>query len=367
MDKNKIKEKAEFLKTLSHPVRLALLRELSLGARCVNEMERFLGISQSNVSQHLILLRRLGLIDFYEEGTSRCYYLTRPQLVADICAFIEKDYPVVERTKEEVKREGMMRKLMNGSISIPLNELGPDDIKEAVRIKYSQVAYDPDGKFGFPVGRKFAESVGYPKKVLDELPPSFYESFTGAGNPQQHVDVKEGETLLDLGCGAGLDLIFYARKIGPGGKLYGLDVSEQMLDKATRNLEMCGIKNFEPICSSSDNIELADNSVDVLTSNGIYNLSPDKEAVLREVYRVLKPGGRTVFSEIVLKAPLEEEVRKNINDWFRCIGGALTETDFVELMEDVGFEIIDILSISRNARTGHKFALCANIRAWKPL
>jgi DNA-binding transcriptional ArsR family regulator/SAM-dependent methyltransferase len=367
MDQNKIKEKAEFLKALSHPVRLALLRELSLGARCVSEIEKFLEISQSNVSQHLTLLRRLGLIDFYEEGTSRCYYLKIPELVADLCAFLEKDYPVVERPKEEIKREGMMRKLMNGSIPIPLTELGPDDIKEAVRIKYSQVAKDPCEKFNFPVGRKFAESVGYPKKVLDQLPPSFYESFTGAGNPQAYVDVRKGETLLDMGCGSGLDIYFYAVKAGPAGKLYGLDVSAQMLDKATRNLNLCGIKNFEPILSHSDDIKLPDSSVDIVTSNGIYNLSPDKEAVLREVYRVIRPGGRTVFSEIVLKAPLEEEVRKNINDWFRCIGGALTESDFVGLMKRIGFEKIKVLSKSRNARTGHKFALCANIRAWKPL
>jgi ubiquinone/menaquinone biosynthesis C-methylase UbiE len=107
--------------------------------------------------------------------------------------------------------------------------------------------------------------------------------------------------------------------------------------------------------------------VDIITSNGIYNLSPDKEAVLREIFRVLKPGGRTVFSEIVLKASLEEEIRKNINDWFRCIGGALTEPDFVALMRKVGFEKVEILSKSRNARTGHKLALCANIRAWKPI
>jgi ubiquinone/menaquinone biosynthesis C-methylase UbiE len=140
-----------------------------------------------------------------------------------------------------------------------------------------------------------------------------------------------------------------------------------MIDKAIKNLLLAGINNFEPLYGHSDKIELPDNSVDIVTSNGIYNLSPDKEAVMREVFRVLKPGGRTVFAEIVLKAPLEEEVRKNINDWFRCIGGALTESDFVALMKKVGFGEIDVLSLSRNARTGHKLALCANIRAWKPL
>jgi SAM-dependent methyltransferase/DNA-binding transcriptional ArsR family regulator len=366
MERNKIKEKAEFLRILAHPIRLAILRELSLGARCVSEIEKFLEISQSNVSQHLALLRRLDLIDFCEEGPSRCYYLTKPQLVMDLIAFLENDYPVFERSKEEIKREGMMRKLINGSLSIAFPELSQDEIKEAVRIKYSQVANSPGEKFNFPVGRKFAESVGYPTEVLDCLAPSFYESFTGAGNPQPYVDVTEGETLLDLGCGAGLDLYFYAQKIGPNGKLYGFDISAQMIDKSTRNLAAAGIKNFTPLCGHADKIDLADNSVDIITSNGIYNLAPDKEAVLREVFRVLKPGGRTIFSEIILNAPLEEEIRKSINDWFRCIGGALAEPDFVALMRKVGFGEVKTLSKSRNARTGHKLALCANIRAYKP-
>ena len=257
--------------------------------------------------------------------------------------------------------------MMDGALTRPLEELSEGEIKDAVRIKYSQVAANTCAKFNFPVGRTFAESVGYPKEILDHLPLSFYDSFTGAGNPQEYVGVKEGETLLDLGCGAGLDLYLYARNIGPRGMLYGLDISAEMINKATRNLQSAGIKNFESLCCHSDKIELPDSSMDIVTSNGIYNLSPDKEAVLREVFRVLKPGGRTVFSEIVLKALLEEEVRKNINDWFRCIGGALTESDFVELMKKVGFEKIEVLSKSRNARTGHKLAICANIRACKPL
>jgi len=256
---------------------------------------------------------------------------------------------------------------MGKLISKPLSEMSQDEIKEAVRARYSQVAETPDTKFNFPVGREFAESVGYPKEVLETLSSSFYESFTGAGNPQKYVDADEGETLLDVGCGAGLDIYFYAQKIGIGGKLYGLDISAEMIHKTVKNLNSAGVLNFEPLCCHSDNIKLSDNSVDIVTSNGIYNLSPNKEAVLKEVFRVLKPGGRTVFSEIVLKASIEKKIRKDINDWFRCIGGALTESGFITLMGKVGFEKIEILSKSRNARTGHKLAICANIRAYKPL
>jgi len=368
MSTNKdMKKKAEFLKVFSHHTRLMILKELLQGVKCVNDIEELLEISQSNISQHLAQLRHQCIVDFYEDGTLRCYYLTKPRLVQDIFTFLEKDYPVLERTKEDVKREGGVRKLMNGTISKSLSEMTQDEIKEAVKIRYSEVAKTPNTKFNFPVGRVFAEGVGYPKDVLDRLPPPLYESFTGAGNPQQYVDAQKGETLLDIGCGAGLDIYFYAEKIGSIGKLYGLDISPEMIDKAARNLTSLEIKNFEPLCCHSDDIKLSDSSVDIVTSNGIYNLSPDKESVLKEVFRVLRPGGRTVFSEIVLKASLDEEIRKNINDWFRCIGGALTESGFITLMSKVGFEKIEILSKSRNARTGHKLAICANIRAYKPL
>ncbi len=246
-----------------------------------------------------------------------------------------------------------------------LKEMSSDEIKEAVKEKYSKVAKDPCLAFNFPVGKDFALKVGYPKEILDTLPESMYESFTGANNPQPFVELKEGEVVLDLGCGAGLDLYFYARAVGEKGRVYGLDISEDMVNKAKRNMGAVGIKNVEIKCGHSDNLGFPDNFFDVVASNGIYNLSPDKEAVMKEVFRVLKPGGRTVFCEIVLKEKLPEDVRKNIDDWFRCIGGALPEGVFLSLMQKVGFNNIEVISQVRNARTGHPLAICANIRAYR--
>lgn len=247
----------------------------------------------------------------------------------------------------------------------PLSEMAHHEIKEAVKEKYSQVAADPCATFNFPVGKDFALKVGYSKEILDGLLPSMYESFTGANNPQPFIELKEGETVLDLGCGAGLDLYFYAKAVGDKGKVYGLDISEDMVNKAKSNMEAIGIKNIEIKCGHSDNLPFEDNFFDVVASNGIYNLSPDKENVMREVFRVLKPGGRTVFCEIVLKDKLPENVRKNIDDWFRCIGGALPEREFLVLMEKVGFGNIEVISKIRNARTSHNLAICANVRAYK--
>jgi len=248
-----------------------------------------------------------------------------------------------------------------------LDQMCKSEIKDEVRLKYGEVATNSEGLFNFPVGKDFAIEVGYFKELLDVLPESMSESFSGANNPQPFVDLKEGEIVLDLGCGAGLDLYFYAKAVGINGKVYGLDISEEMVKKARDKKDKVEIKNVEIKCGHSDNIPLKDNSIDIVASNGIYNLSPDKEAVMQEVFRVLKPGGRTVFCEIVLKEALPEEIRKDINDWFRCIGGALSEKDFLALMKKAGFEKIEVISKVRNARTGHKLSICANMRAYKLL
>lgn len=246
-----------------------------------------------------------------------------------------------------------------------LQQFSPAEIKSAVAERYGQVADSPTAKFNFPVGRKFAESVGYDPQKLDRLPSGTSESFTGAGNPQPYVELKSGETLLDLGCGAGLDLCLYAERIGPDGMLYGLDLSPPMLDKARENLRLAGIHNVECLLAAADAIPVPDNSIDIVTANGIYNLSPDKEAVMREVARVLRPGGRTVFAEIVLTAELPLDSRREISDWFRCIGGALLQEDILARLKRNGLRRPQVLWLGRNARTGHELSRCAVIRAEK--
>ena len=257
-------------------------------------------------------------------------------------------------------------KMLASSSGRSLQELSPDEIKAVVAERYGLVAATPGQEFNFPVGRSFAESVGYDSGILDRLPSGMWESFTGAGNPQRYVDVQPGETVLDLGCGAGLDLYLYAQKIGPKGHLFGLDLSEPMLEKARRNLAAVRISNIEWLHASADAIPLPANSVDLVTANGIYNLSPDKDAVMREVARVLRPGGRTIFAEIVLKSELSCEVRREISEWFRCIGGALVYLDFLGRFESNGLTRPSVLWLGRNARTGHELSLCAVIRAEKP-
>ena len=247
----------------------------------------------------------------------------------------------------------------------PLSEMTHGEIKIAVANRCGQVAVDPSSTFNFPVGRKFAESVGYSSQLLDRTPASLWESFTGAGNPQPYVDIASGETVLDLGCRADLNLYLYAEAAGPRGRVYGFDLSEEMITKVRRNAKILNVENVDFLIAPADNIPLPDESVDVITANGIYNLSPDKGAVMGEVARVLRSGGRTIFAEILLKAPLPGELRKNIEDWFRCIGGALPAGEFLRALQDAGLDNPRVLWSGRNARCGHELALCAVIRAEK--
>ena len=195
--------------------------------------------------------------------------------------------------------------------------LEAEEILKAVRDKYSRAATHPGETFSFPLGRKYAESVGYPKERLRRLPASLVESFAGAHNPLPFAALKPGETGLDLGCGAGLDMYFAAGAVGPEGFVHGLDMSAEMTGKAGRSLAGLGINNAVLHCAAADKIPLPDASIDVVISNGIYNLSPDKKAIAGETFRVLKPGGRTVLSEIILKKPMGDKAVCDIEDWFK--------------------------------------------------
>jgi SAM-dependent methyltransferase len=251
-------------------------------------------------------------------------------------------------------------------MSRKLEDMTAEEIKEACCVRYGQVAVNPIGRFNFPVGKEFAVSVGYSKQLLNKLPESMVESFCGVNYPPSFKEMKKGDVVLDIGCGVGLDLYIASTIVGSDGKVIGIDFSVEMVEKARTNMKILGVTNVEVKRAYSDKIPLEDESVDVVTSNGIYNLSPNKEAVFNEAYRVLKPSGIISLSEIVLKKPLEEEIRKTMEDWFRCIGGALPEKTFLGSMKKVGFTNVRVLSRGRNARTGHELAMFANIVAHKP-
>lgn len=177
------------------------------------------------------------------------------------------------------------------------------------------------------------------KRILPDLA---VKASLGCGNPTALAELRPGESVLDLGSGGGIDVLLSARRVGPSGKAYGLDMTDDMLALALENQHKAGVQNVEFLKGEIENIPLPDNSVDVIISNCVINLSADKDRVLREAFRVLKPGGRFAVSDVVVRGEVPDEVRKSMLLWVGCIAGALKDDDYVEKLANAGFDSIDI-------------------------
>jgi ubiquinone/menaquinone biosynthesis C-methylase UbiE len=164
----------------------------------------------------------------------------------------------------------------------------------------------------------------------------------GCGNPTALAELKPGETVLDLGSGGGIDVLLSAKRVGPTGKAYGLDMTDEMLALARENQRKAGVENVEFLKGEIENIPLPDNSVDVIISNCVINLSADKDRVLREAFRVLKPGGRFAVSDIVVRGEVPAEIRRSVELWVGCMAGALEESEYLAKLTKAGFDIVGI-------------------------
>lgn len=178
----------------------------------------------------------------------------------------------------------------------------------------------------------------YDEAQKSGLPESAVLASLGCGNPTALAELKAGETVLDLGSGGGIDVLLSANRVGPTGKAYGLDMTDEMLALARENQKQADVTNVEFLKGEIENIPLADNSVDVIISNCVINLSADKDRVLREAFRVLKPGGRFAVSDVVVRGSVPEVVRQSMLLWVGCIAGALEESEYIAKLKGVGFE-----------------------------
>lgn len=189
------------------------------------------------------------------------------------------------------------------------------EIQSAVRKKYAEVSHSITGRFRYLTGKAGAAALGYDLSVLADLPGEVFETFCGVGNPFALGEVHRGEKVLDMGCGAGLDMILASRLVGAIGQVCGIDLTPEMVEKARSNFARAKAHNANAVVASSEAVPYDDDTFDVVISNGVLNLSPLKEQSLREMFRVLKPGGRLQFADIVLNEDLPAEMTNSLEAW----------------------------------------------------
>lgn len=224
------------------------------------------------------------------------------------------------------------------------------NIKEAVKEKYGEAALRVNTGGSACCGATAASNCGpdpitsnlYAASQSGEIPTEALLASLGCGNPTALAKLALGEVVLDLGSGGGIDVLLSAKRVGPTGKAYGLDMTDEMLALANENKRKSGINNVEFLKGEIESIPLPDNSVDVVISNCVINLSADKDKVLREAFRVLKPGGRFAVSDVVTRGEILPEIRKSVLLWVGCIAGALEEDEYRRKLAAAGFEAVDV-------------------------
>ena len=251
---------------------------------------------------------------------------------------------------------------------------GDEEIREAVRARYAAAAtsVSSGGVVGGSCCGSEAAIADEEAKVFgaglygegehDELPDTATMASLGCGNPTAVAELGTGETVLDLGSGGGIDVLLSARRVGPTGRAYGLDMTDEMLALARENQRKAGVENVEWLRGQIEAIPLPADSVDVVISNCVINLSGDKPKVLAEAARVLRPGGRFAISDVIADEDMDEETRAGIAEWTGCIAGALTRREFERALADAGLEQVEITETHRV----HASAGSAIIRARKP-
>ena len=220
------------------------------------------------------------------------------------------------------------------------------DIQDIVREKYGEIARSATktGCCG-PTACGCADPISsdlYSAGQTEALPTEAVATSLGCGNPTALIELREGQTVLDLGSGGGIDVLLSARRVGPTGKVYGLDMTDEMLALARNNQRKAGVTNVEFLKGTIEEIPLPDQSVDVIISNCVINLSADKDAVLREAFRVLRPDGRFAVSDVVVRGEVPDEIRRSLELWVGCVAGALRDDEYVSKLRAAGFVDVEL-------------------------
>lgn len=220
--------------------------------------------------------------------------------------------------------------------------LDVDKLEKEVKDVYRDVARKPDAEYHFEMGRDLAERLGYPAEDLDHIPEEALESFAGVGYHFDLAGLEEGDDVLDLGSGSATDVFFAALRVGESGTVTGIDMTVEQLGKARELRDNAGMDNVSLEKGYIEELPFGDGEFDVVVSNGVINLSPEKDQVFREVYRVLREGGRLAVSDIISEKRMPDSIKNDADLWASCIGGAMQVDDYTSLIEDTGFSVREV-------------------------
>lgn len=221
-------------------------------------------------------------------------------------------------------------------------QVDQQDLEKRVKDMYKKVALHPEVEYHFEMGRSLAERLGYPTDTLDQIPKEAIDSFAGVGYYFDFAKLQEGEAVLDLGSGSGMDVFFAALQVGRTGEVIGIDMTQEQLNKSVKLSKEAGFNQVLFRESYIEQLPVRSGSIDAVISNGVINLSSQKEQVFQEASRILKTGGRLVLSDIITSVKLPESISCNATLWAACIGGAMQEDDYKSLIEASGFEIKEV-------------------------
>ena len=264
----------------------------------------------------------------------------------------------------------METSVLNKSTFIP--SFSDISLKSAISKEYTQVACNKDHKIHFVSGLPLAKRLGYPDPVFAFIPEEAIRPFAGVGNPFKIGPLNPMETVLDIGCGAGFDMLVAWLSGSKENKIYGIDITDAMLKKAKENAHTLGAENINVLKGNAEKIPLADASIDVVISNGVINLCTDKLRVYQEIHRVLKPGGRFQIADVILENPVPNESRDLLHLWTNCVAGGIPMYDYSDILRSAGFKNVkvydsyDVFKDARIAKSAETFgAKGYNIKGYK--
>jgi DNA-binding transcriptional ArsR family regulator/SAM-dependent methyltransferase len=327
---------AALFHALSDETRLAVLEMLRGGEQCVCDLQAAVGAAQSRLSFHLKVLKSAGLVTDRRQGRW-AYYTLHPDTLGQAHRFVHAlgahhntEHPMANITEVVQARYGAAARRVLEVAEVP------------AAASCCAPASSCCGGDALPDAVDAITSNLYVNGEVDELPSAAVLASLGCGNPTALAELRAGEVVLDLGSGGGIDVLLSARRVGPTGKAFGLDMTDDMLALARRNAADAGVTNVEFIKGQIEAIPLPDASVDVIISNCVINLSGDKRQVLADAFRVLKPGGRFAVSDVVVRGTVPAALRRSRELWTGCVAGALEESEFRALLVEAGFIDVDI-------------------------